>query len=419
MSVKQQNISIFRTLISVISDTLLVVKQEFKTMFKDRGVVIMFVLAPMAYPILYCSLYMNETLTNVPIAAVDCSRSQESRQFLRHLDATQNVQIVSNLSTLSEAKHAFDDKLVHGVIYIPADFSKKLNTGEQANLSIYCDISSFMYYRIINQASNNCMIDMNKQIQVKRLNAVGITGESAQIISNPIPFDGQILFNEGAGFASFLLPAILMLIIQQTLFLGIGIIAGTSRGENKFHVLVNSTVHRGRTIRVVIGKSICYLLMYGAWSFFILGVIPRAFNLPHIGLPLDIIKFMIPYLLAVVFFSMTVSVFLPHRETGMVVFLFFSLILLFLSGISWPQSNINWFWRTFAWIFPSTSGVQGYIKINTMGANLHRVSFEYVSLWIQTALYFATTCWAYRWQIKKSSKKQLLADELPELENNL
>ena len=418
MSVKQQNTSIFKTLISVISDTLLVVKQEFKTMFKDRGVVILFVLAPLAYPILYCSLYLNETLTNVPIAAVDCSRSQESREFLRHLDATQNVQIVSNLSTLSEAKQAFDDKLVHGVIYIPADFSKKLNTGEQANLSIYCDISSFMYYRIINQASNNCMIDMNKQIQVKRLNAVGITGESAQIISNPIPFDGQILFNEGAGFASFLLPAILMLIIQQTLFLGIGIIAGTSRGENKFHVLVNSTVHRGRTIRVVIGKSICYLLMYGAWSFFILGVIPRAFNLPHIGLPLDIIKFMIPYLLAVVFFSMTVSVFLPHRETGMVVFLFFSLILLFLSGISWPQSNINWFWRTFAWIFPSTSGVQGYIKINTMGADLHRVSFEYVSLWIQTALYFATTCWAYRWQIKKSCKKQLLADELPELENN-
>ncbi|MFT3753864.1 MAG: ABC transporter permease [Paludibacter sp.] len=407
MSIKKHIKFLLDKPVSILKDTLLVVRNEFVTMFKDRGVVVLFVLAPLAYPILYCSLYMNETLIDVPIAAVDCSASQESREFLRHLDATQNVHVATSYSSLSEAKQAFNEKKVHGVVFIPADFCKKLVKGDQAHISIYCDISSFMYYRIINQACNNCIMDLNSQIQTKRLNTAGITGEQATVLSNPIPFVGQVLFNEGAGFASFLMPAILMLIIQQTLFLGIGIISGTARGENKFHVLVNSNIHRGRTIRVVIGKSICYLLMYGAWSFFILGVIPHAFNLPHIGLPLDVIKFMIPYLLAVVFFSMTISVFLPHRETGMVVFLFFSLILLFLSGISWPQSNINWFWRTFAWIFPSTHGVQGYIKINTMAADLHRVSFEYVSLWIQTALYFATTCWAYRWQIKKSSRKQL------------
>ena len=401
----QKNISLFKKIISIFKDTLLVIRHEFKTMFKDRGVVIMFVLAPLAYPILYCSLYMNETLIDVPIASVDYSRSKESRELLRHIDATQNVKIASTYSTLAEAKQAYNDKIVHGVIYIPADFSKKLNTGEQANVSIYCDISSFMYYRIINQACNNSIIDMNSEIQINRLNEVGITGESAKIVSNPIPYEGQILFNEGAGFASFLMPAILMLIIQQTLFLGIGMIAGTSRGENRFHVLVNSNIHRGRTIRVVIGKSICYLLMYGVWSFFILGVVPHAFNLPHIGITLDIIKFMIPYLLAVVFFSMTISVFLPHRETGMVIFLFFSLILLFLSGVSWPPSNINWFWKTFAWIFPSTHGAQGYIKINTMGADISHIRYEYVSLWIQTAVYFITTCWAYRWQIRRSYKK--------------
>ena len=278
----QKNISLFKKIISIFKDTLLVIRHEFKTMFKDRGVVIMFVLAPLAYPILYCSLYMNETLIDVPIASVDYSRSKESRELLRHIDATQNVKIASTYSTLAEAKQAYNDKKVHGVIYIPADFSKKLNTGEQANVSIYCDISSFMYYRIINQACNNSIIDMNSEIQINRLNEVGITGESAKIVSNPIPYEGQILFNEGAGFASFLMPAILMLIIQQTLFLGIGMIAGTSRGENRFHVLVNSNIHRGRTIRVVIGKSICYLLMYGVWSFFILGVVPHAFNLPHI-----------------------------------------------------------------------------------------------------------------------------------------
>lgn len=395
-------------IISILHDTLNVLKAEFKTMFKDRGVVIMFVLAPLAYPILYCSLYKNETLTNISVAAVDCSHSREARELIRHIDATQNVEITDKFNSLSEAKKAFDEKKVHGVIYIPADFNKRLISGDQATVSLYCDISSFMYYRIINQACNNCVLETGKQIKLNRLNANGVTGESATIISNPIPYEGVALYNEGAGFASFLMPAILIIIIQQTLFLGIGMITGTSREENRFHVLVASTIHRGRTLRVIIGKSICYLTMYAVWSFFILGVIPHMFNLPHIGITIDLIKFMIPFLLSVVFFSMTVSVFLPNRETGMVLFLSFSLILVFISGVSWPQSNINSFWKAFSWLFPSTFGVQGYIKINTMGADLQHVAYEYISLWVQTAIYFVTTCWAYRWQIHKSSKKQLI-----------
>ena len=401
-----------KKVISIVKDILVVVRNEFQTMFKDRGVVIMLVLAPLAYPVLYCSLYKNETLIDVPVAAVDCSRSHESRELLRHFDATQNIQVVSRYGTLAEAKQAYNQKKVHGVIFIPADFSKRINSGEQTTVSVYADISSFMYYRIINQACNNCIMALNQQVQEERLNANGITGESAIIISNPIPNEGVVLYNEGAGFASFLMPAVLIIILFQTLFLGIGMIAGTSRGENRFHVLVSSSVHRGGTFRVIIGKSICYFLLYASWSFFILMLIPRGFNLPHIGIPFDILMLLIPFLLATIFFSMTVSVFLPHRETGMVIFMFMSLILLFLSGVSWPQSNINGFWRAFAWIFPSTSGVQAYIKINTLGADLHHITFEYASLWIQAAVYFATTCWAYYWQINKTKIKLLTTPEI-------
>jgi len=398
-----------KKIISILKDILNVLKIEFRTMFKDRGVVIMFVLGPLAYPILYCSLYKNETLIDVPVAAVDCSRSPQSRELLRHMDATQNIAVTSRYSTLEEAKDAYNKKEVHGVVYIPADFSKKLSTGDQTTVSIYCDISSFMYYRIINQACTNCVLSMSNHIQLERLNANGITGESANMIASPIPYNGVILYNEGAGFASFLMPVILVIILFQTLFLGIGMIAGTSREENRFHVLVSSSVHRGGTVRVIIGKSICYFLMYAPWAFYALELIPRIFNLPHIGIAFDVMMLMIPFLLATIFFSMTVSVFIPNRETGIVIFMFMSLILVFLSGVSWPQSNINGFWKTFAWMYPSTSGVQAYVKINTTGADLRHVSFEYISLWIQTSVYFATTCWAYHWQIKKTSKKQLKA----------
>lgn len=389
--------------ISILKDLLNVIKVEFRTMFKDRGVVIMLVLAPLAYPLVYCTLYKNETLIDVPIGVVDCSGSTQSRELLRSIDATQNVHITNKYSSLSEAKKAYNEKQVHGVVYIPADFNRKLSTGRQTTVSIYCDISSFMYYRIINQACTNSILSLNNRIQLKRLNENGIVGQQASIISNPIPYEGITLYNEGAGFASFLMPAILVLIIYQTLFLGIGMIAGTSREENRFHVLVSSTLRRGGTLRVIVGKSICYFILFAPWSFYVLEIIPRIFNLPHIGIPFDVLMLVIPLLLATIFFSMTVSVFLPNRETGIVIFMFMTLILLFLSGVSWPESNINGFWKAFAWIFPSTSGIQGYMKLNIAGANLKQISFEYMSLWIQTIIYFISTYFAYHWQIKKSS----------------
>jgi len=400
MNAKQHKFPILNKWISIIKDIISIFSNEFKIVFKDRGVVIVFIVASLVYPMLYCGLYKNETLVNVPIAAVDYSRSKYSEELLRHLDASPDVK-VSKFSSFDEAKKAFDERKVHGLFFIPADFSKKLNTGEQTTVSVYCDMSSFLYYRSLTLASSYSVLDMGNKIQVDRLNMQGITGQNATITASPIPFESNILFNEGMGFASFLMPAILMLIIHQTLFFGIGMLAGTSREENRFHQLVSSKLHRGGTLRVVLGKAACYMLMYLVFSFYILEVTPHVFNLPHIGNPVDLLNFIIPFLLATIFFSMTVSVFLPNRETGMIIFLFFSLILLFLCGISWPQSNINGFWKAFAWIFPATHGIQGYIKINSMGADIHHITYEYGSLWILSVLYFITACWAYYWQIKK------------------
>ncbi len=401
----RQNESLIVRFISNIMAMFHIFIDEIKGIFKDRGVVIIVMLATLVYPLLYCSLYKNETLIDVPVAVVDDSHSSLSDKLIREMDATRDLQVTAHLQNMQEAQQWFNEGKIHGIIYIPNDFSKKIHRGEQANISVYSDMSSFLYYRAMVLATNYVTPDMGEKIQVERLNAQGITGEQAEIIADPVPYESTILFNQGMGFASFLMPAILILIIHQTLFFGIGMAAGTAREENRFHELVSSNVHRGGIFRVIIGKSLAFFVLYLFWSVYIIGFIPDLFNLPHIGNPLTLLEFMVPFLLATIFFSLTLSVFNPTRETQMTVLLFFSLILLFLSGISWPQSNINGFWKIFSYLFPATFGIQGYIKINTMGAGIDEIRFEQIGLWIQTAVYFALASVVYFWQIRKSSKK--------------
>lgn len=383
---------------------LSVIIEEYKRLLKDSGVLLIFLGAALLYPLLYGVVYLNETIHDMPIAVVDLSNSVHSRTLIRNIDATPDLKVTHTFSNMEEVKDAFYKRKIHGVVYIPADYSEKINKMQQATISTYSDMSSFLYYRTMALGTNFAVLEMGDNVKMERLNAMGIVGKDAEVAATPFTYEPVILFNQTMGYASFLLPALLILVLHQTLFFGIGMSAGTAREENTFHEL--TPINSGRSVfHVVIGKALCYFSWYIVVATYVLGVIPKLFNLPHIGNPLDLATMITPFLLAVIFFSMTLSVFIHNRETGFVVFLFTSLILLFLSGSSWPMSSVHSFWRTFSLLFPSTFGINGYIKINSMGATISQIDREYIGLWVQAGFYFITTLVVYRWQIVDSRKR--------------
>ena len=140
-------------------------------------------------------------------------------------------------------------------------------------------------------------------------------------------------------------------------------------------------------------------MVYILLALYIVCVVPKIFTLPQIGQASNLVLFIVPYLAACIFFAMTCAAAIRNRETSMLIFVFTSVPLLFISGISRPGAAIPDFWKYFSYIFPSTFGINGYVRLSSMGANLHEVSFEYKALWIQTGIYFITTCAVYRHQI--------------------
>ena len=78
-----------------INDLFYIWKREFQTTFRDQGVLIFFILVPLGYPLLYSFIYDNEVVREVPAIVVDDSHSSLSREYLRKVDATPDIQIVS------------------------------------------------------------------------------------------------------------------------------------------------------------------------------------------------------------------------------------------------------------------------------------------------------------------------------------
>ena len=365
-----------------INDLFYIWKREFRTTFRDQGVLIFFVLVPLVYPLIYSFIYTNEVVREVPAVVVDDSRSSLSREYLRKVDAT-------------------------------PDFSSDIAQGKQTQVSIYCDMSGLLYYKSMLLANTAVSLDMNEDIKIAR--SGNTTDRQDEITAYPIEYEDVAMFNPTNGFAAFLIPAVLILIIQQTLLLGIGLSAGTARENNRFKDLVPINRHYNGTLRIVLGKGLSYFMVYALVSVYVLCAVPRMFSLNQIGQPGTLALFILPYLMACIFFAMTASIAIRNRETCMLIFVFTSVPLLFISGISWPGAAIPPFWKYFSYIFPSTFGINGFVRINNMGATLSEIPFEYKALWIQTGFYFLTTCWVYRWQIIKSRKHVI--DKYKEMKN--
>ena len=394
--------SIFHKLYSWLEDAAYVWRQEIKQVFRDEGVLIFCVIVPLVYPLLYSWIYNNEVVHEVPVVVVDQSHSQQSRQLIRMLDASPDIHVLSYAADLDDAQSLVSRQVVKGIYFIPEDFATRLNRMEQGVIGVYCDMALMLTYKAIYQTAVAVTQKMGAEIQTKL--SGNYTAREDLIITQPLAFEDVPIFNPQGGYGSSILPAVLMLILQQTLVLGIGLAAGTARESNRYGDLVPINRCYGGIGRIVSGKAACYIMVYAVMGAFLTMAVPRLFHFIQLAHWQDLLLMMIPYVLACVFFGMTVSCLVRYRENVMLLVVFLSLPLLFLTGVSWPQSAIPSYWQGISWLFPSTFGVRAFVRMNTMGGTLADVSSEVRYLWIQMAVYLGTACIVYGHQVRVSKR---------------
>jgi len=390
--------SIFHKLYKGLQDACFIWRKEMGQVVKDEGVLIFFILVPIAYPLLYSWIYNNEVVRDVPVCVVDDSHSQLSRRFIRMCDASPDVHIAYYAQDLDEAKSLVSRQLVKGIYLIPSSFEADTYGMKQGTISVYCDMSLMLTYKAIFQTAQTVTMQMGSEL-TRQLGG-HYTKREEVIAARPLAYEDVPIFSPAGGYGSAVLPAVLMLILQQTLVLGIGLSAGTARDENPYRNLIPVTNSRYQhTLPIVLGKGLCYFMIFMVMGAWLVAGIPHLFHFPQLATWQSLAHLMLPYTLACIFFGMMVSCMVKYRENVMLLVVFISVPLLFLTGVSWPQSNIPSYWQGVSWLFPSTFGARAYIRLNSMGANFYDVKTEYIILWIQAFCYFILTLCVYRFQI--------------------
>lgn len=388
-----------------IHDMCYIWKKEMKTMFLDEGVLIFCIVVPLFYPLLYSWAYNNEVVRDIPVAVVDMSHSHMSREFIRMMDASPDTRVAEFCSDLEDGKRAMARQDVRGVLYFPSDFETKVMRMEQSPVSVYCDMSLMLSYKAVYQTAVAVSQQMSKGIQIQL--SGNTTDRQDEIATQPLAYEEVPVFNSTGGYGNAVIPAVLIIIIQQTLLLGIGLSAGTARESNRYRDLVPVSRHYNGIFRIVLGKSLCYAMVYAVMGAYLTMVVPRIFGFTSMADRSALLALLTPYILSCIFFGMMLSCLIRYRENVILLVVFTSLPFLFLTGVSWPQTSIPGAWQAVSWLFPSTFGVRGFIRLNSMGASLSDITQEYQALWLQVLAYFFITCIVYRFQILHARRHAL------------
>jgi ABC-2 type transport system permease protein len=283
--------------------------------FAVRPAFAVLVVALGAYAALYPQPYLAEALRDVPIAVVDRDGSTSSRELVRRIDATEAVVVAQVLPDVATAERAVYARLVFGVVLIPTDFERDLLHGRRSPVALYSDASYFLMNSRVSGNVAAAVHDFSTEFEAAGLVRAGVDPGVAAAAADPLPLTAVTLFNPQAGYATYVLPGAFVLILQQTLLMGIGLLA-TSKDEG-------TTAEQGMQVgaaATMLGKALAYLTLHAALLPCYLIVLPYLYGLPRLGDVTTILLFAVPFVLAVSLLGLIVTALMRTPETVQLAF---------------------------------------------------------------------------------------------------
>ena len=369
---------------------------ELGAIFGDRGVLLIMGVAVIFYAFVYPLPYAREVLRKVPVVVIDQDNSALSRQLVRMVDASDLIHIQGRAQNLYQARKMIAAGRCSGALVIPVSFEEAVLRAHRANVAAYVDATYFLVYRQAMTGLVKAVRTLSAGIQVRRFQAQGWSGGKARVDRSPLNFIDRPLFNPSLGYATYIVPGVLILILQQTMLIGIGVISGT-RAERSVSG-ATTTVMLGNPGSQILSRAVACLALYLIHVLFIYGVAYRTWGFPlHAGLGV-IFCFLLPFLLAVIMLGQTLAAFFKTRETAMVMIVWSSLLAVLISGFAWPVETMPHWIRAIAMLVPSTWGISGVLRLTQMGASFQQVQVEWIWLWVLSVLYLilAWFCAAFR-----------------------
>jgi ABC-2 type transport system permease protein len=338
---------------------------------------------------------LNKDANQIPIAIVDLDHSELSRTMIRFIESEQKVYIVDMPADYQGGVESLYTMKAAGFLYIPKGTEKAIRQGEQSTVKLFLNNTRFLPSNGLNAAVQAVALTIDAGIRIKYFMVEGNHPDHAMELALPLSVDLRPIYNPTNNYGDFLLPGLFLLIIQQTLLIGLGESMAEEKLEKKFF-------EKYSLGQMLYGKSSFYVLLYATYFVFFYTVLMPFFNLDMNGKYALIIPFSALFLFTIILYTLFVSSFFKKPQDYMEIMAFTSYPIFLVTGFSWPVNEMPVFMQWISYLNPASAFFNGTQRIIVMDAQLHHIIPEFTQLLILFALGSVAVVWRYGFLRKRS-----------------
>ncbi|OLF39678.1 ABC transporter [Psychrobacter sp. Cmf 22.2] len=348
--------------------------QTFKDVFTDKGVLLMLIIAPIIYGFFYPWPYSSEVVNHVPVGIVDYDNSDLSRTIVRYSSASPQLNTKRFLNEQA-AKEAIWSDQIAGYMIIPSGLEQQVLSGKEASVSVLGNGGYFLLNKNVQMGFLQAVSTVSAGVEVKKNVAQGAYAPTAAQNTQAVPLQIMPLYNQTEGYGAYVVPAVSIIILQQTLLIASAMLISTWYEQRR-----HSTSIRGWLGRIVAVSVLSFTVgcFYYGWTFE-LHHYPRGQNM------LGSLLFLMIFCPTVATLGCVFGLWFRLRERSMQILIFSSLPMFFMSGYPWPANQLPEVLQILCWLIPTTPAINTSVQLNQMGASLSQVAtgfYALIGLWL-------------------------------------
>jgi ABC-2 type transport system permease protein len=345
--------------------------KEFLHIYRDRRVLLLLLILPPVFTLLFGHAFENTELTDVPALLINRDHAPRTDRF---------IQIVSKNKTFRWRMESADipnesDLLGHGVkasLVIPSGWSDSLAKGNPTPLPLYLDGSDTNTASALEGAVQKSLAEF----QVKERDIIVETLPDEVIeLGKKLPVEirkqfvslmeawsaqSKILYNPTSRFIDYVVPGIIGLILQLLTVTLMACTIARERESGTLYQLMVTSLQRGE---IVIGKilpylvvSICLIVVISLLSWWHFDV--RFYQAPVLAL------ICLLFLLCSLGLGLLISAFSRTQTQAIQFSVFFLLPVFVLSGAFAPLEQLPKMIRYISELFPLTHFCRAFRLVN-------------------------------------------------------
>jgi len=377
----------------IFRDLWQITKKDLIEFTRDKLRLATFFIMPMFMMIMVGFIFPSQnSLKNISIGIVQ-SQSGEIGQKLADsvasLEPTAGSKAfkVTQYSSIEAIKDGIKKQEISGGLFIPSDFSDKIVSGGQTEVTIVEDQSNPQISQMVDAILSKTVEGFSQALGAEKLSQILITVNSLpqnqehkvsiESIMTPIRANIVGLIAGNPNYFEFVAPGIIAMIVMTAVLTGLAASIAREKEQGTLDGMLISPINR---LAIILGKAFAQSI-----RGLIQGIIVMILAIIFFGVTIHGNVLLIALILLLGVFSFVglgilVSAVATEQETATQLLFMFQFPMLFLSGVFFPILLMPPFMQTISKIIPLTYAITALRKVMVLNAGFSAVQNEILIL---------------------------------------